>query len=112
MDMKNTAVAIRCYYEGIEGLTDQIELHYVEEVKPGYFWLFPAGEGKANIGLGLSKDDAKREDRSLGDILEEITQSNYFKDRFKNARPLEKPIGWNLPMGAFIEKITVTVLCS
>ena len=104
MDMKNTAVAIRCYYEGIEGLTDQIELHYVEEVKPGYFWLFPAGEGKANIGLGLSKDDAKREDRSLGDILEEITQSNYFKDRFKNARPLEKPIGWNLPMGSIHRK--------
>ena len=104
MDMKNTAVAIRCYYEGIEGLTDQIELHYVEEVKPGYFWLFPAGEGKANIGLGLSKDDAKREDRTLGDILEEITQSNYFKDRFKNARPLEKPIGWNLPMGSIHRK--------
>ena len=104
MDMKNTAVAIRCYYEGIEGLTDQIELHYVEEVKPGYFWLFPAGKGKANIGLGLSKDDAKREDRSLGDILEEITQSNYFKDRFKNARPLEKPIGWNLPMGSIHRK--------
>jgi len=104
MDMKNTAVAIRCYYEGIKGLTDQIELHYVEEVKPGYFWLFPAGEGKANIGLGLSKDDAKREERSLGDILEEITQSNYFKDRFKNARPLEKPIGWNLPMGSIHRK--------
>ena len=104
MDMKNTAVAIRCYYEGIEGLTDQIELHYVSEVKPGYFWLFPAGEGRANIGIGLSKDDAKKEDRSLGEILEEITKSNYFKDRFKNAKPLEKPVGWNLPMGSIHRK--------
>ena len=104
MDMKNTAVAIRCYYEGIEGLTDQIELHYVSEVKPGYFWLFPAGEGRANIGIGLSKDDAKKEDRSLGEILEEITNSNYFKDRFKNAKPLEKPVGWNLPMGSIHRK--------
>ena len=104
MDMKNTAIAIRCYYEGIEGLTDQIELHYVSEVKPGYFWLFPAGDGRANIGLGLSKDDAKKEDRSLGDILDEITRSDYFKERFKNARPLEKPIGWNLPMGSIHRK--------
>ena len=55
MDMKNTAVAIRCYYEGVKGLTDQIELHYVEEVLPGYFWLFPAGEGIANIGIGLRR---------------------------------------------------------
>ena len=102
--MKNTAVAIRCYYEGIDGLTDQIELHYVSEVKPGYFWLFPAGEGRANIGIGLSKDDAKKEDRSLGEILKEITNSNYFKDRFKNAKPLEKPVGWNLPMGSIHRK--------
>mgnify|MGYP003960471181 FL=1 len=51
MDMDNTSVAVRCYYEGVKDLTDQIELHYVKEVNPGYFWLFPAGNGKANIGL-------------------------------------------------------------
>ena len=52
----------------------------------------------------MSKDDAKKEDRSLGEILEEITNSNYFKDRFKNAKPLEKPVGWNLPMGSIHRK--------
>ena len=53
-DEDNTAIAIRCYYEGVKGLTDQIELHFVDEVLPGYFWLFPAGENVANIGIGLS----------------------------------------------------------
>ena len=100
MDINNTAVAIRCYYEGIEGLTDQIELHYVSEVKPGYFWLFPAGEGKANIGIGLFKSDAKKEKRSLEQIMNEIIASQYFNDRFQNAYPIEKPKGWNLPMGS------------
>ena len=38
---ENTAIAIRCYYEGVKGLSDQIELHFVDEVLPGYFWLFP-----------------------------------------------------------------------
>ncbi len=99
MDMENTAVAIRCYYEGVEGLSNQIELHYVSEVKPGYFWLFPAGNGKANIGIGLSKNDAKKEDRTLRQIMDEIVQSDYFRSRFGNARPLEKPVGWNLPLG-------------
>ena len=28
MDMKNTSVAIRCYYSGVEDLRDQIELHF------------------------------------------------------------------------------------
>ena len=100
MDMENTAVAIRCYYSGVEGLTDQIELHYLKEVNPGYFWLFPAGEGKANIGIGLSKNDAKKEGRTLRQILDEVTESEYFRDRFKNAKPLEKPVGWNLPLGS------------
>jgi len=99
MDMENTAVAIRCYYSGVEGLTDQIELHFIKEVNPGYFWLFPAGEGKANIGIGLSKNDAKKESRTLRQILDEVIQSDYFRDRFKNAKPMEKPVGWNLPLG-------------
>ena len=103
-DMEHTAVAIRCYYEGVEGLSNQIELHYIKEVKPGYFWLFPAGGNKANIGIGLSKNDAKKEDRTLTNIMEDVTQSQYFKGRFSNAKPLEKPKGWNLPMGSIHRK--------
>ena len=102
--MDNTAVAIRCYYEGVEGLSNQIELHYISEVKPGYFWLFPAGKEKANIGIGLSKNDAKKENRTLANIMEEVTRSEYFKKRFLNAKPLEKPKGWNLPMGSIHRK--------
>ena len=104
MDMENTAVAIRCYYAGVEGLSNQIELHYVSEVIPGYFWLFPAGNGKANIGIGLSKNDAKKEDRTLRQIMDEIVQSDYFRSRFGNARPLEKPVCWNLPLGRIQRK--------
>ena len=99
MDMKNTAVALRCYYKGVEGLTNQIELHYIEEVNPGYFWLFPAGNGTANIGIGLSKDEAKKKNTKLRDILDQVINSDRFRDRFKNARPMEKPTGWNLPLG-------------
>ena len=104
MEMEHTSVALRCYYEGVEGLTDQIELHYVKELNPGYFWLFPAGEGRANIGLGLSKNDAKKEKRTLRQILDELTKTEYFKDRFANARKLEKPVGWNLPLGSIHRK--------
>ena len=104
MDMKNTAVAIRRYYEGVGSLTDQIELHYLKEVKPGYFWLFPAGDGMANIGVGISKESAKKEDRTLNQIMNEIISSDYFRDRFRYARPIEKPKGWNLPMGSIHRK--------
>lgn len=104
MNMENTSVAVRCYYEGVKGLTDQIELHYVKEVNPGYFWLFPAGEGRANIGIGLSKSYMKKEKRTLRQIMDEVTQTEYFKERFSDAKQLERPIGWNLPLGSIHRK--------
>jgi len=104
MNMENTSVAVRCYYEGVKELTDQIELHYVKEVNPGYFWLFPAGEGIANIGIGLSKSDMKKEKRTLRQIMDDVTQTEYFKERFSDAKQLERPVGWNLPLGSIHRK--------
>ena len=60
---------------------------------------FPAGDNIANIGLGLSKKFAKKDERKLSQILDEVTASPYFKDRFSDAKKLEKPKGWSLPLG-------------
>ena len=104
MDMEHTALGIRCYYEGVKGLTDQIELHFIKEINPGYFWLFPAGDNLANIGLGLSKRYVKKNKKNLVELLNVVTQSNFFRERFSEAKPIEKPIGWNLPMGSVHRK--------
>ena len=100
MNMEHTAVGIRCYYENVKDLTDQIELHYVKEMNPGYFWIFPAGQNRANIGVGLLKSIVKKEQRKLNDIMLDVIKSENFKNRFKDAVPLEKPKGWNLPFGS------------
>jgi flavin-dependent dehydrogenase len=52
------------------------------------------------LGIGLSKADMKKESRSLVHILDEVIKSDYFKERFSDAKQLEKPIGWNLPVGS------------
>ena len=104
MDMDHTAVGIRCYYENVKDLTDQIELHYVEEINPGYFWIFPAGKNRANIGVGLLKSIVKKERRNLGEIMINIINSDNFKYRFSDAILLEKPTGWNLPLGSIKRK--------
>ena len=96
---KNTAIAIRCYYKNVKGLKNQIELHFVDEVLPGYFWLFPTGNNIANIGIGLSKEQAKKDTRKLSTILDDVINSNFFKKRFENAEKLEEPKGWSLPLG-------------
>ncbi len=93
-------VAIRCYYENVAGLGDQIELHFVDEVLPGYFWIFPLENGTANVGIGMRHDVLKKRRVDLKVALNEVINRSPYAHRFKNARPTEDPVGWNLPVGS------------
>ena len=42
MDIKHTALGIRCYFEGVKGLTDQIELHFIKEINPCLLYTSPS----------------------------------------------------------------------
>jgi len=44
--------ASRAYYEGTGGITDSYTFFYDRELLPGYGWVFPTGDGSANIGVG------------------------------------------------------------
>ncbi len=99
-DPQHWMVALRCYYEGVAGLDDQIELHFVDEVLPGYLWLFPAGQGRANVGIGMNHADLKRHGVDLRQALARALALPRFAARMAAARPLERPVGWNLPVGS------------
>ena len=98
-------VALRCYYKGVKGLTDQIELQFVNEVIPGYFWIFPLEDGYANVGIGMVHAFIKRRKTDLRDALRQAIESPRFRDRFADATPMERPVGWNLPTGSKRRKI-------
>lgn len=93
-------VALRQYFEGVAGLSDQIELHFIDEVRPGYFWIFPLEGRRANVGIGMDHRDIKACGIDLKDALAAAVASASFGTRFRNARPLEDPVGWNLPVGS------------
>lgn len=99
-DPEHWIVALRCYYKNVKGLTDQIELHYVDEVIPGYFWIFPLEDGYANVGIGMLHEYIKREDIDLRVALENAINSEAFRSRFDESEPMEEPVGWNLPAGS------------
>jgi flavin-dependent dehydrogenase len=99
-DPKHWVVALRRYYKNVGDLTDQIELHFIDEVIPGYFWIFPIDNGYANIGIGMLHKYIKRHKVDLKQALDNAINSPNFKDRFVDATPMENPIGWNLPVGS------------
>ena len=99
-DPQHWVVALRQYYRNVKGLTDEIELHYLDEVIPGYLWLFPADDGKANVGIGMLHQAMKKKKINLKQAMAKALQSDFLKDRFAEAEPLEEPTGWNLPVGS------------
>jgi geranylgeranyl reductase family protein len=99
-DSQHWVVALRQYYRNVSGLNGQIELHYVDEVQPGYFWIFPADENRANIGIGMLHKTLKKRKLDLKKSLQQAIESPAFRERFAHAEPLEAPVGWNLPVGS------------
>ena len=97
--------ALRAYYDGVEGMNDKIELHFVEESLPGYFWIFPLPGKKANVGIGMVVSDMKKRKLNLEKVMYDvIAKNNLFKPRFANAKKISEVKRWQLPVGSFRPK--------
>jgi geranylgeranyl reductase family protein len=99
---KAYAVGLRAYYKGVEGLDKNnfIELHFLPEVLPGYFWIFPLPNGMANVGVGILSERIREKKINLREqMLKAIEVNPTINHRFKNAELVGKIQGWGLPMG-------------
>ncbi|MEM4391091.1 MAG: NAD(P)/FAD-dependent oxidoreductase [Candidatus Diapherotrites archaeon] len=103
---QHQVIATRGYYKGVSGMSGNIELHFVDEIMPGYFWIFPLNDGWANVGLGLLTSEKNRRKLDLKKTQEQIIANNpLFRDRFKSAVIDEQGIKvWTLPLGSYHRK--------
>lgn len=100
-DENHTCAALRAYYDNVEGLTDRIEIHFVKESMPGYFWIFPIDGKHANVGIGMVSRDIKAQNVNLQQVMLDLLANNsLFKERFKNAKLVSPIQGWKLPFGS------------
>lgn len=94
---------IRAYYKGVTGMHPQnfIELHFIDELLPGYFWIFPLPGGYANVGAGMLSASIKKRNVNLRKSMLDAIQNNAtISHRFLNAEMIGKPAGWGLPLGS------------
>ncbi|HHM01971.1 MAG TPA: NAD(P)/FAD-dependent oxidoreductase [Caldithrix abyssi] len=103
-DPLHWVVALRQYHTGVRVNANEIEIHYLKETQPGYFWIFPLAEGWANVGVGMLHDTLKKEKIDLKKVLRAALENERFKERFAGARAMEEPRGWNLPVGSLHRK--------
>lgn len=99
-DPDHYVLALRQYWEGVSGMSEAIEVHFVDDIIPGYFWIFPLEDGKANVGLGMMERDIKKRDVDLRELMAKAINNPLFKERFATGKPLERPVQWDLPLGS------------
>jgi geranylgeranyl reductase family protein len=94
---------LRAYYQGVTGMDADnfIELHFINDVLPGYFWIFPLPDGKANVGIGMRSDKISSKKIDLKKVLKRIiAEDPHIAPRFKNATLIQDIKGYGLPLGS------------
>ncbi len=100
IEPKHYCSAVRAYYSGIKGLHGNIEIHFLPESMPGYFWIFPLSDTEANVGVGMLLSEITKRKLNLSRVLEECLKNKRFAGRFDSAK-LEGSIkGWSLPLAS------------
>jgi menaquinone-9 beta-reductase len=99
---------IRQYYKNVafEDPENFIELHFIKDILPGYFWIFQMPNGEFNVGMGMRADVLGDRKVNLKKKLEEIiTTHPDISKRFSRAEKVEDVKLWGLPMGSKKRKL-------
>ena len=102
-DKNHYCAGIRMYFEGVTGFTDlnAVELHFYNELLPGYFWIFPLPDNRANVGIGMLSSFVSKKNINLKKELISIIKTHpNVKDRFINAKIVDDAKGFPLPLGS------------
>lgn len=92
------AVAITAYHEGVRfGDAEGTNEHYFDaELACGYGWIFPAVEGRSNIGVYQRADRFEAHGRTLPELLERFVAAH--PERLAGSRRIGRTHVWALPL--------------
>jgi len=108
IDRVHYIAALRQYWKGVSGCNpgNHIEIYLPKSLPLAYFWIFPLPNGEANIGCGLQSELMSKRSVDLKKLMHElITNDPAIAPRFANAVPMEKPVGWGLPIASARRKV-------
>jgi menaquinone-9 beta-reductase len=87
-------MAVRVYFDDVGGPAGQGDICFTSGSFPGYYWLFPAGGGSANLGVGMLMSTYPRSGRNLREmLLRLIAEDASMQYRLRGARMRGKVLG-------------------
>ncbi|MBC7776152.1 MAG: geranylgeranyl reductase family protein [Phycisphaerae bacterium] len=103
IDRRHYAATLRQYWQGVEGLhpLNLIEIYFPPGLPMSYFYIFPLPNGEANVGFGMVSEVVARGGHKLREeFAKMIQQDPVMSPRFRNASPMEEPVGWGIPLAS------------
>ncbi len=92
--------AVRCYYTGVADVGSALELYFLPHIMPGYGWLIPMEDGRANIGLGIRADMCLRQGKSIrSHFYDFLVGHPVLATKLKEAHRASDVKGW--PIGLY-----------
>jgi menaquinone-9 beta-reductase len=93
----DTFIAVRGYTEGRISDHDRCDFCFSSDFFPGYYWIFPAGEGTANIGIGMPAKTLPPVEEHLRNLLQDRIRADAMpRDRLSDSKISGKIVGWPL----------------
>ena len=87
-------LAVRAYFDDVEGPDGQGDIWLRSDTFPGYHWLFPTGGGSANLGVGMLAAAYPPSSRNLRDMLMRlIDEDAELRSRLRGARMRDRVLG-------------------
>ena len=100
INFNDCSSAVRAYFKNITDTpSETFELHFLKELLPGYFWIFPLHDNQFNVGLGMPSASVTGEKSNLRrELFRIIEKVPYISKRFQKAEIISEIQGSLLPL--------------
>ncbi len=93
-DPRYMAVSQRAYVEGVEVADGEAAFVFDQDLFPGYGWMFPMSNGRANVGVGILAETRDKDKISVPKLFATFLQKlTTLHPGCRNIRLASKPIG-------------------
>lgn len=103
MKAHQNSVARRQYFKGVSGpKRDHLHVFVTRDMNEhgtGYGWVFYFGDGRANVGAGVSTKTLARTGRNLKDFFDRFLEEPEIAGWLEHAEPEGPAKSWSLKMG-------------
>ncbi|MFZ5426130.1 MAG: NAD(P)/FAD-dependent oxidoreductase [Thermodesulfobacteriota bacterium] len=98
-------VTANAYFRQVTGTVGQLEIYFLDDLLPGYFWLYPTESGMTNAGLSISLEGMRRRGMRPREALLSAIASPMLKERFEHSVVMGRIAVRVIPTGDTMRRI-------